>query len=114
MTTNDIMNQIPESIMKHHDPNDDPFASLSDDSSNQLQSPLEFGSGISYFVNNNNSGKDGGDVDGGEDKEDGKNGDSATKEEPVASTDEAAASSSKATATSEEQVDESEEKKDEA
>ena len=45
-----IMNQIPESIMKPHDPNDDPFASLADDSSNQLTSPLEYGSGISYLV----------------------------------------------------------------
>lgn len=45
-----VMNQIPENIMKPHDPNDDPFAALSDDSSNQLQSPLEFGSGVSYFV----------------------------------------------------------------
>jgi hypothetical protein len=45
-----IMNQIPESIMKHHDPNDDPFAALADDSTNQLTSPLEYGSGISYLV----------------------------------------------------------------
>jgi hypothetical protein len=44
-----IMNKIPENIMKPHDPNDDPFAALSDDT-NQLVSPLEFGSGISYFV----------------------------------------------------------------
>eukprot|EP00539_Tryblionella_compressa_P000771 CAMPEP_0178746384 /NCGR_PEP_ID=MMETSP0744-20121128/7780_1 /TAXON_ID=913974 /ORGANISM="Nitzschia punctata, Strain CCMP561" /LENGTH=95 /DNA_ID=CAMNT_0020399591 /DNA_START=91 /DNA_END=378 /DNA_ORIENTATION=+ len=46
-----LMNQIPENIMKHHDPNDDPFAALADDSSNELTSPLEYGSGISYFVN---------------------------------------------------------------
>ena len=44
-----IMNKIPESIMKHHDPNDDPFAGLADDS-NQLVSPLQYGSGISYLV----------------------------------------------------------------
>lgn len=44
------MSQIPQNIMKAHDPNDDPFASLSDDSSNQLQSPLEYGSGISFLV----------------------------------------------------------------
>mmetsp|Transcript_38031 Transcript_38031/g.92542 ORF Transcript_38031/g.92542 Transcript_38031/m.92542 type:complete len:108 (+) Transcript_38031:201-524(+) len=53
-TDQSVMNQIPSSIMKQHDPNDDPFASLSDDS-NQLQSPLEFGSGISYFVHDENS-----------------------------------------------------------
>mmetsp|Transcript_38032 Transcript_38032/g.92543 ORF Transcript_38032/g.92543 Transcript_38032/m.92543 type:complete len:108 (+) Transcript_38032:196-519(+) len=55
-TDQSVMNQIPSSIMKQHDPNDDPFASLSDDS-NQLQSPLEFGSGISYFVHDDNEKK---------------------------------------------------------
>lgn len=48
------MSQIPQNIMKAHDPNDDPFAALSDDSTNQLQSPLEYGSGISYFVQQTN------------------------------------------------------------
>ena len=38
----------PKSVMKEHDPNDDPFAVLSDDS-NQLVSPTEYGSGeVSY------------------------------------------------------------------
>lgn len=49
------MSQIPQNIMKAHDPNDDPFAALSDDSTNQLQSPLEYGSGISYFVHTEDS-----------------------------------------------------------
>ncbi|KAG7366382.1 hypothetical protein IV203_029052 [Nitzschia inconspicua] len=54
-----LMNQIPQNIMKAHDPNDDPFAALSDDSNNQLQSPLEYGSGISYFVQSEqNEGKE--------------------------------------------------------
>jgi hypothetical protein len=44
-----LLSKIPESIMKPHDPNDDPFAGLADDS-NQLMSPLEYGSGISYLV----------------------------------------------------------------
>lgn len=44
-----LLSKIPESIMKHHDPNDDPFAGLADDS-NQLISPLEYGSGISFLV----------------------------------------------------------------
>jgi hypothetical protein len=46
----DVVSQFPESIMNPHDPNDDPFAGLPDYSTNQLQSPLEYGSGISYFV----------------------------------------------------------------
>jgi len=32
-------------IMKEHDPNEDPFADLVDDSQNQMISPLEYGSG---------------------------------------------------------------------
>jgi hypothetical protein len=39
----------PKAIMKDHDPNDDPFADLVDDSSNQLISPLEYGSGAIAF-----------------------------------------------------------------
>lgn len=31
--------------MKEHDPNEDPFADLVDDSQNQMVSPLEYGSG---------------------------------------------------------------------
>ena len=49
MNTN-VMNQIPSNIMKPHDPNDDPFAALADDSTNQLTNPMEYGSGLSYFV----------------------------------------------------------------
>jgi hypothetical protein len=45
-----IMDMIPKAIMKEHDPNDDPFADLVDDSSNQLISPLEYGSGASAFL----------------------------------------------------------------
>ena len=32
-------------IMKEHDPEEDPFADLVDDSQNQMVSPLEYGSG---------------------------------------------------------------------
>lgn len=49
------MNQIPQNIMNPHDPNDDPFLGLPDYSTNQVQSPLEYGSGISYFVQSGDS-----------------------------------------------------------
>jgi hypothetical protein len=45
-----VMNHIPESIMQRHDPNDDPFAALADDSTNQLTNPMEYGSGLNYFI----------------------------------------------------------------
>ena len=44
-----IGGMAPKAIMKEHDPNDDPFADLVDDSSNQLISPLEYGSGAIAF-----------------------------------------------------------------
>jgi hypothetical protein len=46
-----LLSKIPESIMKAHDPDDDPFAGLAaDHSSNQLPSPMEYGSGISFLI----------------------------------------------------------------
>ncbi|KAL3925945.1 MAG: hypothetical protein SGILL_000046 [Bacillariaceae sp.] len=50
MNSNNVMNQIPSNIMKAHDPNDDPFGALSDDQTNQLTNPMEYGSGLSFFV----------------------------------------------------------------
>jgi len=52
-----LAQHIPSNIMKAHDPNDDPFAALADDT-NQLQSPLEYGSGISYFIPKEDSQKE--------------------------------------------------------
>jgi len=54
----------PKSVMKDHDPNDDPFAVLSDDS-NQLVSPTEYGSGeVSYTPDDDDDEDDDDDDDG--------------------------------------------------
>ena len=45
------MNAPPPSIMEQHDPNDDPFAALSqetDETAPKLLSPMDFGMGLKY------------------------------------------------------------------
>ena len=76
MQQSEAMNLIPESIMQRHDPNDDPFAALSDDSTNQLTNPMEYGSGLNYFI---------------EKKEEDKEEHAETTEESTSSTDDDAA-----------------------